>query len=139
MALYAGFGGSAVIAEEGDIETPIANIGEWELEIENEVLEAEMMNETFIRKEYGLGNATGSITVYYDKDNAQGQGALTDAALNKTKVQLRLKLPGDMHYWEGAFLIGSLTNSVAANDLVQKEYSIEADGPITLVTDSPEV
>jgi hypothetical protein len=135
MALYAGFGGSAVISD-GTTETPIANIGEWELELENEALEAEMMKETFIRKEYGLGNATGSITVYYDKDDTQGQGALTDAALNKTKVLLRLKLPGDSHYWEGDFLIGSLTNSVAANDLVQKEYSIEADGPVALITET---
>jgi hypothetical protein len=135
MALYSGFGGSAVLVDEtGTTETPIGNIGEWELELENEVLEAELMNETFVRKEYGLGNATGSITVFYDKGDTAGQMALNNAALNKTKVKLRLKLPGGSQYWEGNFLIGTLTNTASANELVELEYEIECDGEIELVT-----
>jgi hypothetical protein len=138
MSLHAGFGGSVSLVDDStgtEVETVIANVTEWEFELENEILEAELMGESFVRKEYGLGNATGSITVMFSEDDSAGQGALTDAAASKTKVKLRLNLPGTKGmYWEGTWLIGTLTNTVESNELVEKEYEIEADGAVSLVT-----
>src|SRR5690554_2548098 len=97
--LYKGFGGSVQYGE-----SELANIGEWEFEIENEVVEAELVDgDGFVAKDYGLGSATGSMTIFFD-GNDQQHTTLINNTLGKIKADIQL-MNSDGSAWSGSAVI----------------------------------
>jgi hypothetical protein len=137
MALYAGFGGKVTIGGKA-----VPNVGEWEVEFENEMLEAEIMGANTIKREYGLGSWEGSMTLYFDyadTPDADAQNtdhkALIEAAINKTKLQLVLLTDADSTGTIGSFsgtaLISKFNVKSEANELIELEVEFSGDGDLT--------
>jgi hypothetical protein len=142
MALYAGFGGAIKIAAAGGTKKKLPNVGEWEIEYENEMLEAEIMGNKSVRREYGLGSWEGSMTLYFDyTDTADTDTEKTDhkeviqAALNKTKMDVTLYSNADVTpevgTFSGTILISKFNVKSESNELIELEVEFSGDGDLT--------
>lgn len=132
--LTAGFGGDVKIVTDDitPIEDPVANIGEWSISDESEMMEAELMQQTAVRREYGLSSWEGEITVMFDKTDTKGQRAIINAKKNREKLQVRFYID-DTAYYEGVALVESIEHSQEANELVELEVSLQGDGELELM------
>lgn len=134
--LTAGFGGDVKVVTEDDlgatIEDAVAAIGEWSVTDESEILEAELMQQTAVRREYGLSSWEAEITVMFDIADTKGQRAIINAKKNRQKLKIRFYID-DTAYYEGIALIESLEHSQEANELVELEISLQGDGELNLV------
>lgn len=133
--LTAGFGGDVKIVTGTDpapTEDALAAIGEWSVTDESEMLEAELMQQTAVRREYGLSSWEGEATMMFDKTDTKGQRAIINAKKNREKLRVRFYID-DTAYYEGVALVESIEHTQEANELVELEVSLQGDGELQLM------
>jgi hypothetical protein len=147
MAIYAGFGGKITISAVGGTQKQLPNVGEWEIEYENEMLEAEIMGNKTVKREYGLGAWEGSMTLYFDYTDVPDTDAdktdhkeVIQAALNKTKMDVTLYTDADstmkIGSFSGTILISKFNVKSESNELIELEVEFSGDGDLTYDGDS---
>jgi hypothetical protein len=142
MALYAGFGGKVKLSSSGGTQKVVPNVGEWEIEYENEILEAEILGQGTKKREYGQGAWEGTMTMYFDYTDVPDADAentdhteIINAALQKMKIDLTLYTDGDstgdIGSFKGKACISNFSVKLEANELVELEVKFKGDGDLT--------
>lgn len=133
ITLKSGFGGKVNVVDNSQtpaVKNAIANVGEWSLEISNDIQKAEIMGQKSVQKQYGLQDWKGKMSVFYDPNDANGQEKIRDAILNQTPLDCEFWLD-DTHYYAGTILISKLSPGAKANDLVSYDIEFEGSGDYT--------
>lgn len=132
VTLKSGFGGKVNIVDNSTqpaTKNTIANVGEWSLELSNDIQKAEIMGQKSVQKEYGLQDWSGKMSVFYDPNDETGQGKLLDAIQNGAKLDCEFWLD-ETHYYSGTILVSKVSPGVKASDLVSYDIEFEGSGDV---------
>jgi TP901-1 family phage major tail protein len=80
----------------------------------------------------GLKDFAMSLSGFYEKDDALGQGALKDALLNGTSIPVDYLVDGAAGF-RGDYLVTSFETGASASGEVTASYSLESTGALTII------
>lgn len=114
----------------------VLNVESFNLNLSAAEIPYRPLGQQWAAREYGTREGTGTITVYFDKSDANGQEALRSAFANATKVALILypegTATGAQSYTFSA-VITSAGVDVGGNDqMVMRTFNFGSDGTITI-------
>lgn len=107
----------------------ITDIGEWNLNIENDLQDVTEFGDTWKSRISGLLDATGSFSGRWDVTSTQ-QAACQTAMLAGTSIALRLYVDGT-HYYSGTAYLKSQNPKASVSGVVEIEWNFEIDGALT--------
>lgn len=129
MTALAGYNGK-VIRYASSTEYQIAEMSEWSLDVNAEILEVTEFQDEWKVKIVGLRDWSGSFSGRFDVSDTNGQDALWTALTGGTAEVLRMFV-NDTQYFGGSALIESLGGSAAVDATVDAEYGFQGTGALT--------
>lgn len=107
----------------------ITDIGEWSLNLENDLQDVSEFGDTWKSKITGLLDGTGSFSGRWDIASTQ-QGLLQTGFLAGTTIALRLYVNAT-NYYSGTVFLKSQNPKATVAGTVECEWNFEADGAFT--------
>jgi len=80
----------------------------------------------------GLKDFSMSLSGFYEKDDADGQGALKTALLNGTSVPVDYLVDGSSGF-RGDYLVTSMETGASPSGEVTVSFSLESTGALTII------
>lgn len=121
----AGKGGKVVVGT-----ATVAEVGEWSLDINSEMLETTKFLDDWKSFIAGLKDWSGSFSGRWDMTDTTGQKALQDAILGGTSVTLKLYVNGT-NYYTGTAFISTESPSAGVDGLVEVSFDVQGSGALT--------
>jgi len=128
MATHAGSEGTVKVGSDA-----IAEIRSFSLEETADTLEDTTMGDTARTYKSSLTTFTGSVDVFWDETDTNGQGALTIGA----SVTLNVYPEGDASndtYYTGTAIVTGVTRSSSFDGLVEASITVQGSGALTAST-----
>ena len=128
MAVHKGSEGTVKVGVNA-----IAEIRSYSLEESADTLETTSMGDTARTYLPSLSTFSGSVDVYWDESDTNGQGALTVGA----EVTLNIYPEGDASsdvYYTGSAIVTSVTRSGSFDGMVEASISVQGTGALTSTT-----
>lgn len=107
----------------------ITDIGDWNLNIENDLQDVTEFGDTWKSRISGLLDATGSFSGRWDVSATQ-QGLLQTGMLAGTSIALRLYVNAS-NYYSGTAFLKSQNPKATVSGVVEIEWNFEIDGALT--------
>lgn len=127
MAALSGYNGKVMV---GTAEA--AEISEWNLEVEAEMLDVTKFGESWKAQIPGLKSWKGTFLGRWDMTDTDGQLVLQNAMLGGTSVTLNLYVDGT-HYYSGTAYINKISPKAAVSATSDIEFSFEGISPLSYV------
>lgn len=108
----------------------ITDIGEWTLNIENDLQDVTEFGDTWKSRISGLLDATGSFSGRWDVGSTQ-QAACQTAMLAGTSIALRLYVNAATNYYSGTAFLKSQVPKATVSGTVEIEWAFEIDGALS--------
>ncbi len=128
MTALAGYSGKVVRFNSSEYQ--IAEMSEWSLDVNADILEVTEFGDGWKVKIAGLKDWTGSFSGRFDESDTNGQDALWSALTGGTMETLRLFVNATK-YWTGTALISSESPSASVDSTVDAEFGFEGSGALT--------
>ncbi len=128
MATDAGSEGTVKVGSNA-----IAEIRSFSLEETADTLEDTTMGDTARTYKSSLTTFTGSVDVFWDETDTNGQGALTIGASVTLNVYPEGDASGDTYY-SGSAIVTSVTRSSSFDGLVEASITVQGSGALTATT-----
>lgn len=116
--------------------TAVGNVESFNLNLSAADIPYRPLGQQWAAREYGTREGTGTITVYFDKADTNGQEALKSAFVNATKVSLVLFPEGTATTAQSYTFSAVITSAgvdVGGNDqMVMRTFNFGSDGTITI-------
>jgi len=128
MATHAGSEGTVKVGSNA-----VAEIRSFSLEETADTLEDTTMGDTARTYKSSLTTFTGSVDVFWDETDTNGQGALTIGA----SVTLNVYPEGDASndtYYTGTAIVTGVTRSSSFDGLVEASITVQGSGALTAST-----
>lgn len=128
MAIHKGSEGTVKVGSNA-----IANIRSYSIEESADTLEQTIMGATSRAYVASLSTFSGSVDVYWDETDTNGQGALTVGA----EVTLNFYPEGDASgdtYYTGTAIVTGITRSASFDGNIEASISVQGDGALTETT-----
>jgi predicted secreted protein len=128
MAVHKGSEGTVKVGVNA-----IAEIRSYSLEESVDTLETTSLGDTARTYLPSLSTFSGSVDVYWDESDTNGQGALTVGA----EVTLNIYPEGDASsdvYYTGSAIVTSVTRSGSFDGMVEASISVQGTGALTSTT-----
>jgi predicted secreted protein len=128
MAIHKGSEGTVKVGVNA-----IAEIRSYSLEESADTLETTSMGDTARTYLPSLSTFSGSVDVYWDESDTNGQGALTIGA----EVTLNIYPEGDASsdvYYTGSAIVTGVTRSGSFDGMVEASISVQGTGALTSTT-----
>jgi predicted secreted protein len=124
MAPVVGYNGKVMVGA-----ATVAEIGEWSLDIEAEMLDTTKFGDQWKAAIAGLKSWSGSFAGRFDTADATGQIALQSATLGGTTVALKLYTDAT-HNYSGTAFITTTSPKAAVDGTVDVDFSFEGTGTL---------
>ena len=128
MATHTGSEGTVKVGANA-----IAEIRSFSLEESADTLEDTTMGDTARTYKSSLTTFTGSVDVFWDETDTNGQGALTIGASVTLNVYPEGDASGDTYY-SGAAIVTGVTRSSSFDGLVEASITVQGSGALTATT-----
>jgi hypothetical protein len=128
MATHAGSEGTVKVGSNA-----IAEIRSFSLEETADTLEDTTMGDTARTYKSSLTTFTGSVDVFWDETDTNGQGALTIGASVTLNVYPEGDASGDTYY-SGSAIVTGVTRSSSFDGLVEASITVQGSGALTATT-----
>ena len=124
---------TAISGKDGKVTdgtNTLAEISEWSLDIEADVLEVTKFGDQWRVKIVGLKDWSGSFAGRWDMTDTNGQLAFQNAILGGTTKTLRLYV-NDSQYYSGTAIIEGLSVESAVDSTVDTDWSFQGTGALS--------
>lgn len=128
MATHTGSEGTVKVGSDA-----IAEIRSFSIEESADTLETTTMGDTARTYSSSLTTFTGSVDVFWDETDTNGQGALTIGASVTLNLYPEGDTSGDVYYTGSAIVTGRTINS-SFDGLVEMSITVQGDGALTQST-----
>jgi len=128
MAVHKGSEGTVKVGSNA-----IANIRSYSIEESADTLEQTVMGNTSRAYAASLSTFSGSVDVYWDETDTNGQGALTIGA----EVTLNFYPEGDTAgdtYYTGTAIVTGITRTASFDGNIEASISVQGDGALSETT-----
>lgn len=128
MAVHKGSEGTVKVGSNA-----IANIRSYSIEESADTLEQTVMGNTSRAYAASLSTFSGSVDVYWDETDTNGQGALTIGA----EVTLNFYPEGDASgdtYYTGTAIVTGITRTASFDGNIEASISVQGDGALSETT-----
>jgi len=132
MATHTGSEGTVKVGTAGS-DTVIAEIRTFSIEETADTLETTTMGDSARTYSPSLTQFTGSVDVFWDETDTNGQGALTIGAEVTINFYPEGATTGDTYYGGTAIVTGITINS-SFDGLVEASLTLQGDGALTKTT-----
>ena len=125
MAVHKGSEGTVKVGANGILE-----IRSYSIEESADTLETSTMGDTARTYVPSLTTFTGSVDVYWDENDTNGQGALSIGA----EVTLNVYPEGDAStdtYYTGSAIVTGVTRTASFDGLVEASITLQGTGALT--------
>lgn len=123
---------TAISGKDGKVTdgtNTLAEISEWSLDIDADVLEVTKFGDGWRVKIVGLKDWSGSFAGRWDMSDTLGQKAFQDALLGGTTKTLRL-YANATQYYSGTAIIEGLSVEAAVDSTVDTDWSFQGTGAL---------
>ena len=124
---------TAISGKDGKVmrgANTVAEISEWDLDIEADVMEVTKFGDQWRVKIVGLKDWSGSFSGRWDMTDVTGQKAYQDAILGGTSETVKLYV-NSTQYYSGSCIIEGESISSAVDSTVDAEFSFQGTGALT--------
>lgn len=123
---------TAISGKDGKVTdgtNTLAEISEWSLDIDADVLEVTKFGDGWRVKIVGLKDWTGSFAGRWDMSDTAGQLAYQNALLGGTTDTIRLYVDSSQYY-SGTCIIKTLSVDASVDSTVDTDWSYEGSGAL---------
>lgn len=124
---------TAISGKDGKVTdgtNTLAEISEWSLDVEADVMEVTKFGDQWRVKIVGLKDWSGSFAGRWDMTDTNGQLAFQNAILGGTTKTLRLYVNATQYY-SGTAIIEGLSVESAVDSTVDTDWSFQGSGALT--------
>ena len=112
---------------------PIKGLNDASFNINGETIEVTTFESAGWKERIqGLKDFAMSLSGFYEKDDANGQGALKSALLNGTSISVDYLVDGAAGF-RGDYLVTSMETGAGASGEVTVSFSLESTGALTII------
>ena len=128
MATHKGSEGTVKVGSNA-----VAEIKSYSIEESADTLEDTAMGDTARTYKSSLTSFSGSLDVFWDETDTNGQGALTIGSEVTLNVYPEGDAAGDTYY-TGSAIVTGVSRSASFDGLVEASISVQGTGALTLLT-----
>jgi len=128
MATHKGSEGTVKVGSNA-----VAEIKSYSIEESADTLEDTSMGDSARTYKPSLSNFSGSLDVFWDETDADGQGALSIGSEVTLNVYPEGETAGDTYY-TGSAIVTGVSRSASFDGLVEASISVQGNGALTTTT-----